>query len=264
MKSTLIGLCVALCCVGVATNAMAQDKGTNSADVADQASTVVHNDVQVANDLVNQVGTQEPVVAPPAVAPVVPAPATVAPVGDHTHDQWYHRGNYEYYSPTEYHPDIRASLHPHQLHAGLYLDAGFPSGASAGVLVSPWLPWLKLGVGGNYNYVGEGLSGHVTLDPFHFPVSLTLTGEAGGFFPSTIPGIKNSPTVAYTYESALLGLELGSQRHLRFFLRGGISHVDASVSNFGTAFTLPNGVSIGEPNMSLVAPAGKFGIDWLF
>jgi hypothetical protein len=216
MNRKIVSSLIALCIVGVASSAFAQE-----------APLVVP--------------------APEPVVPTVPvAPEPVQP-------------NYR----TEYHPDISSS-NPYKFHAGISASIGFPTGGSVGVLVSPWLPWLKLGADANWNYVGAGLGGHATIDPFNSSVGLTLTGEAGGFFPSTIPSIHNSPTVSYTYESALLGVEFGSRRHVRFFLRGGITHVDANVSNFGNAFTLPAGVSIGSPNVNLIAPSGQIGFDWLF
>jgi|SRR5271165_2608570 len=253
MNSKMFGSLIVMCGVAIAGDVMAVEPSANSsADVADKASVVVNTDVQTANDLVNQIGTP---VAPAVVVSVVePAPA-IAPLPT---------DNSSYYHHSEYHPDVSSSS-PYKFHAGLYSGVGFPSGAEIGLLVSPWLPWLKLGAGANWNYVGEGLSGHATIDPFKSPIALTLTGEAGGFFPATVPGVKNnSPTLAYTYEDILLGLEFGSRRHFRFFLRGGVAHVDANVSNFGNAFTLPAGVSIGNPNVSLVSPAGRIGFDWLF
>ena len=276
MNSRIVSSLFALCAVGVASNAMAQNSpANNSQTVVDTASETVHNDVQTANDIVNQI-TAPTAPAPELVVPstesqlvvpnqlVVPpgwngstvSVPTVVPVAS---TEPVVQPNYR----TEYHPDIRSSS-PYKFHAGLYSDVGFPSGAEIGLLVSPWLPFLKVGVGGSWNYVGEGLSGHATADLFNAPISLTLTGEGGGFFPSTVPNVHNSPTVAYTYESALLGLEFGSRRHFRFFLRGGIAHVDANVSNFDKSFTLPSGVSIGNPNVSLVSPAGKLGFDLLF
>jgi len=228
MNKTIVSSLVALFVIGVGSKAFAQDK-------------------LIVPPIESQlVVPSEPIGLPP-VAPTTPAPID----------------NSSYYHHTEYHPDIRSSS-PYKFHAGLYTDVGFPSGIGAGVLVSPFLPWLKLGFGGNYNYVGEGLAGHITFDPFNSPVGLTLTGDVGGFFPSTIPNVKSSPTMAYTYEDAMLGLEFGNRSGFRFFLRGGVAHVDANVSNFSRAFTLPTGTTIGNPNVDLVAPSAKIGFDLLF
>lgn len=162
-----------------------------------------------------------------------------------------------------YHPSTEPSPSHHKLAFGVSADVGFPSGIGIGVVASPYLPWLKLGLGYNNNVFGQGMSGRITLDPFNSPVGLTLTGEAGGFWSFTVP-VNNSPDISYTYESALLGAEFGNRSHLRFFLRGGVAHIDANVSNFQHAFTLPNGSVVGNPNANLVAPAAKIGIDWLF
>jgi len=271
----IISSLFALCVVSVATTAMAQESPSNNSEtVVDDASKTVHSDTQIANDIVNQI-TAPPVAQPELIVPsiesqlVVPNQLVVPPGWNSStvsvptavpvQSEPVAQPNYR----TEYHPDISSSS-PYKLHAGLYSSVGFPGGAEIGLLVSPFLPWLKVGVGGNYNYVGEGLSGHATLDPFKSPVSLTLTFDGGGFFPSSVPNVKSSPVIAYTYEDALLGFEFGSRRHFRFFVRGGVVHIDANVSHFGNAFTLPSGVSIGNPNVSLVSPAGKLGFDWLF
>ncbi len=151
-----------------------------------------------------------------------------------------------------------------KLRLGFGMDVGVPDGAAVGIVASPWLPWLKVEGAGTYNYISEGMRGSVTLDPFKSPISLTLTGDLGGYFPGSIPGVNKSPTFGYVYENALLGLEVGKRTGFRFFLRGGVSHADVSVSNFNQAFTLPTGAMVGNPNVSLLMPSAKLGFTWLF
>ena len=103
------------------------------------------------------------------------------------------------------------------------------------------------------------------MDPFKFPVGLTLTGDVGGYFPASVPGVAKSPTLAYTYENILLGTEFGSRSGFRFFLRGGITHMDVNASGLDKSFTLPGGATLGSPHVSAwAAPAVKIGMQWLF
>jgi hypothetical protein len=148
---------------------------------------------------------------------------------------------------------------------GAGLDVGVPSGGSLGIVMSPWIPQLKLGVYGSYNGLAPGMKGSATIDPFNFPVSLTLTGEVGGFWAGQVPGVNGSPSVSYTYENLLLGLEFGKRTGFRFYFRGGLTHLDANVSNFQNTFTPPANVSVGNPHLSATAaPAVAIGLQWLF
>lgn len=164
--------------------------------------------------------------------------------------------------PVKNHPLV--DDHP-RARAGIGFDVGIPDGVAVGLVVSPWLPWMKVEGAATYNFMSEGFRGSVTLDPFKFPVGLTLTGDLGGYFPSALIGVHNSPTVAYTYENILLGVEFGNRSGCRFFFRGGLTHLDINASNFQNTFTLPMGTTVGDPHVSAwAAPALKIGLQWLF
>lgn len=149
---------------------------------------------------------------------------------------------------------------------GPALTAGFPSGVSAEVVVSPKpIPWLQVGAGVSENFLAPGLIASLTLDPMPWAVGLTLGGDVGGFFPATVPDQNGaSPTFSYTYEDVEAGVRFGRRNHFNFFLRGGASHIDLNASNFQNAFTLPNGVEVGDPHASVWTPSAKFGFQWLF
>lgn len=144
------------------------------------------------------------------------------------------------------------------------LSAGVPDGVGLGLAISPWLPFVKVEGAITYNYLGEGGRVGLTLDPMPFPVGLTLTGDVGGYWNETIPVSGARPTVSYNYENLLGGLEFGSQKHFRFYLRGGMSHIDGQVGNFQQAINLNNGITIANPHFNGWIPAGKLGFTWLF
>jgi hypothetical protein len=162
-----------------------------------------------------------------------------------------------------YRPHV-VSESPYQFRAGFDLSAGAPDGVGLGLVVSPWLPFLKMEGAITYNYLGEGGRAGITLDPMPFPVGLTLTGDVGGYWNETIPVSGSRPTISYNYENLLGGIEFGSQKHFRFYLRGGMSHIDGQVGNFQQAINLNNGITIANPVFNGWIPAGKLGFTLLF
>lgn len=149
---------------------------------------------------------------------------------------------------------------PRFRYVGLSFDIGAPDGAALGVVVRPHLNWLRLDLAGTYNGLAPGLRGGLTLDPIKFPMVPTLTLEGGGTWPGKVPGVSNSPEVSYDYVNLHLGIEFGNRDTWRFYLRGGWSYINAQVSDFQNAITLPSGVSIGNPTLSgWVAPSAKLG-----
>ena len=127
---------------------------------------------------------------------------------------------------------------------GLQLDAGAPGGAGAMLLVRPmW--WLRLNAGLAYDVIGFGLRGGVTLAPGHFAVTPTLNLDAGHYFsgdankfvtpsdpdPAVLAAEKSLLShTTYTFASAQIGLEFGSQRRFAFYLRGGLAYLTTTVS----------------------------------
>jgi hypothetical protein len=147
---------------------------------------------------------------------------------------------------------------------GMQMSLGVPDIASAALVVSPWLPWMKLDIGGAFDGLNGGVVGGLSIDPIDFIISPTLTLDAGGFFPGTIPGVSKSPSIAYTFEDVLAGLELGKRSGFKLFLRGGVAHMDVSADNLSKAFTLPNGAAITGASASVWAPAAKLGFNLMF
>ena len=125
---------------------------------------------------------------------------------------------------------------------GLMLDVGLPDGIGLAGVVRP-LPWLRLNGGLVTNTVGVGLRAGASFAPFRAFVTPSLNADVGRYFKADYsklperfgadPGTAEATLkdVGYTFASASLGLELGSQRGFSFFLRGGLSYWDFSPAN---------------------------------
>lgn len=129
---------------------------------------------------------------------------------------------------------------------GASVDAGVPSGIGVSVLARP-LPFLRAHGGLGTNGASLGLHVGASLIPVQWIVSPALTLEAGHFFEGEFSGFAGALGFApewgdasdirfgYTYTSALLGLEVGSQRHFNFFLRGGLTYLHMPVDGITEA-----------------------------
>jgi hypothetical protein len=139
-------------------------------------------------------------------------------------------------APQDGAPGARPPLAPHgeaprPKLLGAQLSAGAPQGFVASAVVRP-VRWLRGTLGFAHNVIGPGIQGSVTAIPFHSAVAPTVTLEAGHFFETDVsdrlsefPGVFDASLRRFGYDfySAQLGLEIGSQRGLLFFLRGGVA-----------------------------------------
>jgi len=121
---------------------------------------------------------------------------------------------------------------------GIGLDGGAPGGAGVTLLVRP-LWWLRFNGGVAYNVAGFGYRGGVTLAPGQWAVTPTLSLDAGRYLSGDYNKVATftDPNVAsalsrttYTFGTAQVGLEFGSQRRVTFYLRGGLTYVMTAVS----------------------------------
>ena len=127
---------------------------------------------------------------------------------------------------------------------GLELDAGAPGGGGLLLLARPWW-WLRFNAGLAYNVIGFGYRGGLSLSPGHWAVTPTLnfdaghyvSGDANRFFtpsdsnPAVLSAEKSLLSHAtYTFASAQVGLEFGSQRRFAFYLRGGLAYLVSTAS----------------------------------
>lgn len=162
---------------------------------------------------------------------------------------------------------------------GINLDAGIPDGVALGLVYRP-VHFVRVGASGSYNGFGFGARGTVTLAPFRFFVTPTLSVEAGHYWAADVgplvsqAGLEVPPEaapllqeVAYDYGNVHLGFELGMPQHFMFFLRAGMSYVQSTVTNFGQVVQTAAGdptLEVADLNVRVTVPSLKLGITAYF
>jgi len=158
---------------------------------------------------------------------------------------------------------------------GLGIDAGAPAGAGLTLLVRP-LWWLRLNAGAAYNVGGFGFRGGITLSPGQWAITPTLNLDAGRYLSGDVNKFVtvSDPNArallartTYTFATAQLGLEFGSQRWFSFYLRGGLTYVISTLSgadltalangNLGSGAT----ATLGDAKFSALAPCASLGFN---
>ena len=148
---------------------------------------------------------------------------------------------------------------------GLGIDAGFPGVAGFTLLVRP-LWWLRLNTGLAYDYAGFGYRGGLSLAPCWCAVTPTLNLDAGHYLSGDFnkfasvsdPNVKALLShVTYTFATAQLGLEFGSQRWFSFYLRGGLAYFESTFSGANLT-ALAQGKIASDPSTRYKAGDGKF------
>ncbi len=160
--------------------------------------------------------------------------------------------------------DQQSTDAPRHHWGGIDLSVGVPSGVHLGVVIRPYVNWLRVEVGAGHNLMAPGIFGNITLDPMPWAVGITLTGELGYYWSGPVPFVTNPPDVGYSYASVMPGLEFGPRNSVRFYFRGGFTWMHADVSNidFGKS---SNGVTLGNPKADLMAaPAVQMGLSIFF
>jgi hypothetical protein len=156
---------------------------------------------------------------------------------------------------------------------GLMLDAGFPDGLAASLLVRPiW--FLRLQAGGTYNFLGPGVRTGAALVPFHFPIVPTLSAEYGHAFDADAGALASKfgnlgvaekillKRVGYDYLSLQLGIETGSQSRFAWYFRAGIGWVWTHVRGLAAAAQAQNPGSTFEaadPRIRVAVPTVTTG-----
>jgi hypothetical protein len=158
---------------------------------------------------------------------------------------------------------------------GFGIDAGAPGGAGLTLLVRP-LWWLRLNAGAAYNVGGFGFRGGITLSPGQWTVTPTLnldggrylSGDANKFVTVTDPNAQALLSrTTYTFATAQIGLEFGSQRWFTFYLRGGLTYLISTLSGTDVS-AIANGNNpsntwrAADTKFSSLAPCASLGFNF--
>jgi hypothetical protein len=155
---------------------------------------------------------------------------------------------------------------------GVALHAGAPDGVVLSAVVRP-VKWVRASAGLAHNVLGLGVQGAVTAIPFHWAVTPTLTFTAGKFFDSDVakyasdldlPAAFEPPLrdFSYSFYSAQVGLEFGSQNGFTFFLRGGLAWVRSGldgIRNYRPDEASATTVDISNLDVSATVPTVNLG-----
>jgi len=154
---------------------------------------------------------------------------------------------------------------------GMALDVGVPDFAALSVLVRP-LPYVRVSGSMLYDYVGFGVRGGLSVQPYFF-IAPSLNFEVGRFFESNANGklpvklsTKYQPLLdqfGYTFMNLQLGIEVGAPDTAVFFIRGGLSRMWMTAHNINqvAASTSSNGtqLQVSDANLRLGVPSVKVG-----
>jgi hypothetical protein len=165
---------------------------------------------------------------------------------------------------------VESSAAPSHPMFGAEIDAGLPEGFGGSLVFRPWY-FVRAHVGGVTNTASGGIRGGVTLIPFRWYLTPTLSGEIGHLFEGNLNGTLSSflnkaempegmlDRVSYTFYTAQLGLEIGAPDRFIVYLRGGLSRVEAVLR--GPPQVKGNTtVDPGPVNVGLTIPSAKLGL----
>jgi hypothetical protein len=131
------------------------------------------------------------------------------------------------------------------------------------------LTWLRGSVGFAHNILGPGVQASVTAMPFQWSVVPTFTLEAGRFFETDVSGRFSGsfpkaldPALqkfGYTFYSAQLGAEFGSQERFVFYVRGGLAWVRSGLGDVQGYQQGNTTVDITNARLSATLPTVNLG-----
>lgn len=144
---------------------------------------------------------------------------------------------------------------------GLGLDLGAPDLVGLSLTARPmW--WMRLQATGTTDLFSGGIGGGLTVLPLKTIVTPSLTAEGGHVFNAETHGIPRSIgipldgyKIGYDYFDALLGMEVGAQNRVCFFIHAGVSYLDISVTqDKGTNMQFSNAA------LKVWGPSAKLGL----
>lgn len=159
-------------------------------------------------------------------------------------------------------------------HWGMTIDAGFPDMAGIGILYRPWY-WLRLEAAGTTTvYASNGYRVGLSLVPFDFPLTPSLTVNYGRALEADWnkalakfgqPNADLEPVLrkfGYQYVDAHVGLELGAPRRFIFFVRAGLTQIWTQLHGLtdAAAAQLTKGsATISDTSVTARVPSVKLG-----
>jgi hypothetical protein len=165
---------------------------------------------------------------------------------------------------------------PGSTHFGALLDAGLPDGGGISVVFRPWY-FLRVHAGVANNLFSTGFRGGVTVVPFNFWITPSLTVE-GGYLPpgdanNAVRMVSGDPSfnsaalkdISYGFGSAHLGLEVGPPRRFTFCLRAGLSYLDGNLGGLQTMLQQSDQTVQSKPlHVRMTLPSAKLGFSIYF
>jgi hypothetical protein len=147
---------------------------------------------------------------------------------------------------------------------------GAPDGFGLGAFVRP-IPWVRVDGGFTYNVLSFGVQGGVTVMPWSGRVTPTLRLGLGQTFETdvrdelgdTLPDAFDPALegFGYRYYTAQLGLEIGNENGLQFFVRGGLAWVRSDLDR--TTFVEGDTTITADRNeVSATTPSVQLGLLW--
>lgn len=156
----------------------------------------------------------------------------------------------------------------------LGLDLGAFGAAGGLVYFRPW-DWVRLNAGLSWNYLGFGLRGGASFTPWRLPITPSLNLEYGHFFTGDLTKFASASGEAerrllesgrYSWTSAQLGVEFGSQWKFIFYVRGGFAFLWATVpGNVLSGFIAEQSndttvtFSAGDTKVTALVPCASLG-----
>ena len=150
---------------------------------------------------------------------------------------------------------------PYRRKIGVQLGLGVPDAATLGVVFRP-VKFVRVELGGAYNYLTEGVQVGVTALPFGRVLS--FTGECGYFFGGNANKFTNKEYPAlddtsYEYCNTHAGLDFGRER-ATFFIHGGMSYFDARIRNTTQQINRNDVTVVSDPHLTAWFPSFKLGL----
>jgi hypothetical protein len=170
--------------------------------------------------------------------------------------------------PTPVSAPVAIEQKPRHRWVGMQFDLGVPDGAAAGLVVRPYVDWVRVGLSATHNGAAPGIRGSVTLDPINFGVAPTLTFGYGQTFMGTVPTFVSNdvPSFSYNYLNLHPGLEFGDRNSWRFFIQGGPSWINLSTRDFQKVVNSNvQNLRVADPSVHVMFnPTVKLGLTFYF